>query len=90
MTAPPKAADSNASEERGSLVGLFATERDILAKRGSYILFYTSSGPALIEIGGKAVHLDTPPMAIIDIPTTGRVTLTCVDGNINLDRMELR
>jgi hypothetical protein len=33
MTAPPKAADSNASEERGSLVGLFATERDILAKR---------------------------------------------------------
>jgi hypothetical protein len=61
-----------------------------LAKRGSYILFYTSTGPAVIEIGGKAVHLDTAPMAIVDIPSTGRVTLTCVDGNINLDRMELR
>jgi len=61
-----------------------------LAKRGSYILFYTSTGPAVIEIGGKAVHLDTPPMAIVDVPATGRVTLTCVDGNINLDRMELR
>jgi hypothetical protein len=61
-----------------------------LAKRGSYILFYTSTGPASIEIGGKAVHLDAPPMAIVDVPATGRITLTCVDGNINLDRMELR
>ena len=32
MTAPPKTGDSPA-EERASLAGLFATEREILAKR---------------------------------------------------------
>ena len=64
-----------------------------LAKRGSYVLFYASTQPAVIDLGGHAFHLDRAPnytMTIVDVPVTGRVTLRCLDGSINLDRMDRR
>jgi hypothetical protein len=68
-----------------------------LAKRGSYVLFYASTRPAVIDLGGHAFQLDQAPnytMTIVDVPdvdsVTGRVTLRCLDGSINLDRMDRR
>jgi len=64
-----------------------------LAKRGRYVLFYASTQPAVIDLGGHAFQLDKAPnyaMTIVDVPVTGRVTLRCLDGSINFDRMDRR
>jgi hypothetical protein len=64
-----------------------------LAKRGNYLLSYASTEPAMIDIGGHAFHLDKAPayaMSLVDVPSTGRVTLRVIDGSINLDRMDRR
>lgn len=66
---------------------------EFLAKRGSYILFYASTEPAVIDIGGRAFHLDKAPtyaITLVGVPATGRVTLRCLEGSINLDRMDRR
>ncbi len=64
-----------------------------LAHRGRHVLFYASPQRAVIELGGHAFALDAAPayaMALVDVPAEGRVTLKCIDGSINLDRMERR
>jgi len=64
-----------------------------LAKRGPYVLFYASTEPATIDLGGRVFHLDKAPnytMTLVDLPAGGQVTLRCVDGSINLDRMDRR
>ena len=64
-----------------------------LAKRGNYVLFYASTEPCVIDIGGHAFHLDQAPtyaVSVVDVPATGRVTLHVLDGSINLDRIDRR
>jgi len=64
-----------------------------LAKRGTYVLFYASAEPATIDIGGRSFPLEKAPtynVTLVDVPATGRVTLRCLDGSINLDRMDRR
>jgi len=78
---------------RGGWLMKHGDSLSFLAKRGSYVLFYASTQPAVIDLGGHAFHLDKAPnyaMTVVDLPVTGRVTLRCLDGSINLDRMDRR
>ncbi|HSP17450.1 MAG TPA: hypothetical protein VLV78_22085 [Thermoanaerobaculia bacterium] len=59
-----------------------------LARGGTARLEYSSAGPALIELAGRAYHLDSMGAVTVDIPRTGRVLLRCVSGTVNLDRLE--
>jgi hypothetical protein len=78
---------------RGGWLMKHGDSLSFLAKRGSYVLFYASTQPAVIDLGGHAFHLDKAPnyaMTVVDLPVTGRVTLRCLHGSINLDRMDRR
>jgi len=78
---------------RGGWLMKHGDSMSFLAKRGSYVLFYASTQPAVIDLGGHAFHLDTAPtyaMTIVDVPVTGPTTLRCLDGSVNLDRMDRR
>jgi len=81
---------------RGGWLMKHGDSLSFLAKRGSYVLFYASTQPAVIDLGGHAFHLDKAPnyaMTVVDLPDVdsgGRVTLRCLDGSINLDRMDRR
>jgi len=78
---------------RGGWLMKHGDSLSFLAKRGRYVLFYASTQPAVIDLGGHAFHLDKAPnytMTVVDLPITGRVTLRCLDGSINLDRMDRR
>ena len=63
-----------------------------LAKAGVSTIRYQSQAGATIEIGGHAFVLTTTGtgygLAHINIPTSGRVILRCLDGNANLDWMQ--
>ena len=64
-----------------------------LAQRGTYILHAITGLGATFEIGGNAYHIEPHPeyqRIRITIPKEGRVTLRCMSGAINLDRMERR
>jgi len=64
-----------------------------LAHRGKHLLFYASPEQVVIDVGGHAYALGAAPAygtTFIEVPAEGRATLTCVDGSINLDRMERR
>lgn len=62
-----------------------------LAREGPYVLWYSAGTRLMIDIDHHAfvlpptgaVHQDQP----VFVPRTGRVTLRCVSGTINLDRM---
>jgi hypothetical protein len=62
-----------------------------LAREGRHVLWYSAGTRVMIEIDEHAfplpptgaVHQDQP----VTVPRTGRVTLRCVSGTINLDRM---
>ncbi len=63
-----------------------------LAHRGRHQLFYSSAAPATIELGGRVYTLGAAPAyaeTFIEVPLEGRTTLNCIEGTINLDRMEL-
>lgn len=62
-----------------------------LAGAGTARLEYATGIPATIEIGGAAYQLETTPgrygAVRVIIPRSGRVTLRCVAGSVNLDRL---
>jgi hypothetical protein len=63
------------------------------AQRGRYVLFYASTDPVLLEVAGRAVELPRAPnytMTLVDVPQSGRTSIRCLEGAINLDRMDRR
>jgi hypothetical protein len=64
-----------------------------LAERGRYVLFYATTGRALVQVDGRAYELPAAPqyaMTLIDVPRSGRVRVRCLEGSVNLDRMDRR
>ncbi|MEA2465219.1 MAG: hypothetical protein QOJ98_2966 [Acidobacteriota bacterium] len=63
------------------------------AQRGTHTLHAITGLGAAFEIGGHAYHIDPHPeyqRVRITIPEDGWVTLRCISGAINVDRMERR
>ena len=62
------------------------------ATEGAYTLHYVTGPGGTLELEGRAYVLPPSPdgytTARIVVPRTGRVTLRCVAGAVNLDRME--
>jgi hypothetical protein len=61
-----------------------------LAEAGRWQLEYIAGIPAVIEIGGTRYDLPADGVyrsAFVTVPVTGHVTLRCVRGAVNLDRM---
>jgi len=58
-----------------------------LARGGPARLEYSASQPVLIELAGRAYPLSPGGTATVDVPHSGRVTLRCLSGAVNLDRM---
>jgi hypothetical protein len=61
-----------------------------LARDGKWTLDYISGPGAMIELAGRAYQLpatDRYASVQVIVPRTGRVTLRCIDGSINVDRM---
>jgi hypothetical protein len=62
-----------------------------LARAGSYTLHAISGPGALIELAGQ-VYPIAPNVRYVTtrvvVPRTGRVTLRCLEGSVNVDRME--
>jgi len=68
-------------------------ELSFLAREGTYTLDFITGLGATFELGGRAytVGSDERYQTIrVTIPKSGRVTLRCLSGAINLDRMERR
>jgi hypothetical protein len=62
-----------------------------LARGGPSTLHYITGPGATIELAGRAYHLPSAPAyttARVVIPHAGRVTLRCLEGAVNLDRMD--
>ena len=75
---------------RGGWVLEAPDEISFLANEGSWTLDYISGPGATIELGGRTYHApatDRYASIKIAVPKSGRVTLRCVDGSINVDRM---
>ena len=61
-----------------------------LARDGKWTLDYISGPGAMIELAGRAYQIpatDRYASVQVIVPRTGRVTLRCIDGSINVDRM---
>ena len=62
-----------------------------LARKGQYKLWYSAATRLMVELDHHAYSL--PPTAAahkgeaVEVTQTGRVTLRCVSGTINVDRM---
>jgi hypothetical protein len=68
-------------------------ELSFLAREGTHTLHFITGLGATFELAGRAytVQPDERYQTIqVTIPRTGRVTLRCLTGGINLDRMERR
>jgi hypothetical protein len=62
-----------------------------LAREGDWTLHGITGLGATVEIGGRAYRIEPDPRyqtIRVSIPRSGRVTLRCVSGAINVDRME--
>lgn len=65
-------------------------ELSFLARKGDHTLHYITGLGAMIEVAGRAYQLprgDAYATARVHIPTSGRVSIRCVSGAVNLDRM---
>lgn len=76
---------------RGGWVLEAGDELSFLARDGQHTLHYITGPGALIEVAGRAYQL--PPTDVhatvrIDVPASGRVSLRCIAGAVNLDRMD--
>lgn len=75
---------------RGGLLLEAGDAISFLAREGVWTLEYISGLGALIEIGGRAYELpvgDRYQTVRVAISETGRVTIRCVRGAVNIDRM---
>lgn len=78
---------------RGGWVLQAGQSLSFLARGGAHTLHAITGLGATIELGGHAYHLDPDPeyqRIRVTIPSDGRVTLRCISGAINLDRMDLQ
>jgi hypothetical protein len=78
---------------RGGWVLQSGQSVSFLAKQGTHTLHAITGLGATIELEGHAYHVEPHPeyqRIRVTIPREGRVTLRCISGAINLDRMELR
>jgi hypothetical protein len=75
---------------RGGWVLEAPEEISFLAYEGPWTLDYISGPGATIELAGRAYHVpatDRYASIRVEVPKSGRITLRCVDGSINVDRM---
>ncbi|HEX8619059.1 MAG TPA: hypothetical protein VF911_15855 [Thermoanaerobaculia bacterium] len=78
---------------RGGWIVQSGHSLSFLARRGTHTLHAITGLGATFEIGGHAYHVEPHPeyqRIRITIPEDGRVTLRCVSGALNVDRMELQ
>ncbi|HYR27388.1 MAG TPA: hypothetical protein VEU30_02925, partial [Thermoanaerobaculia bacterium] len=67
-------------------------ELSFLARDGQHTLHYITGLGAMIEVAGRAYQLpagDDYATVRVQIPTSGRVSVRCLSGAVNLDRMDL-
>lgn len=79
------------TEYRGGWVLEAGNAATFLARKGTYALQFITGLGATIEIGGQAVHVEPNvryQTVLVRVPESGRVTLRCLSGAINADRME--
>lgn len=77
---------------RGGFVVEGGDSMSFLARDGNHTLHYITGPGAMIEIAGRAYQLpptDVYATARVQIPASGRVSLRCLSGAVNLDRMDL-
>ena len=88
----PKAGTPNRSAYRGGWVLQEGQSLTFLARAGTHHLHAITGLGATIELGGHAYRIE-PSLAHrvlrVTIPEDGPVTLRCLSGAVNLDRMEL-
>jgi hypothetical protein len=63
-----------------------------LVQGGRSQLYYRSTVPSVVEIGGRALSLNSTDghdtSVTVELPRSGRVVLRCLSGEVNLDRIE--
>jgi hypothetical protein len=77
---------------RGGWVLHAGESSTFLARAGEWDLHYVTGLGATIEVAGVSYHLPAGQdyqVARVTIPEEGRVTLRCLDGAVNIDRMQL-
>ncbi len=75
---------------RGGWVAEAGDELSFLARDGQHTLHYITGPGALVEVAGRAYQLpptDVYATARVQIPVSGRVSLRCISGAVNLDRL---
>jgi hypothetical protein len=88
----PRTGTMNRAAYRGGWVLETGQSATFLARAGSWDLHVITGRDATIEIGGHAYGIApsvTHRTIRVTIPEDGPVTLRCVSGAVNLDRMEL-
>jgi len=87
----PRAGTANRSAYRGGWVLEEGQSLTFLARSGTHHLYAITGLGATIELGGHAYRIE-PSRAhrtiLVTIPENGPVTLRCLSGAVNLDRME--
>lgn len=76
---------------RGGWLMLPDTSLSFLAEKGTWTLHYVTGLGAEIELDGRRYHLPVGSdytTVKVTIAKAGRVTLRCLTGQVNLDRME--
>lgn len=79
------------TEYRGGWVLQAGDSATFLAQRGTHTLHFITGLGATIEIAGSTLHVGASEhyqKVSVTIPRDGEVTLRCISGAINLDRME--
>lgn len=76
---------------RGGWVMEAGDSMSFLAREGPWTLHYISGPGAMLEIAGRAYQLpptDRYAAARVVIPRGGRVSMRCLTGSVNIDRMD--
>ncbi|HEX2121367.1 MAG TPA: hypothetical protein VHL59_06975, partial [Thermoanaerobaculia bacterium] len=76
---------------RGGWVLEAGDSLSFLAREGTWTLHYISGPGAMIELAGRAYQLpptDRYATARVVVPGSGRVSLRCLTGSVNVDRMD--
>jgi hypothetical protein len=83
----------NRSVHRGGWLLHDGESLTFLARAGTHHLYAITGRGATIELGGHAYRVEpslTHRTIRVTIPNDGRVTLRCLSGAVNLDRMDLQ
>jgi hypothetical protein len=76
---------------RGGRILHAGSSLSFLAREGTWTLHAITGPGATIEIAGQTIHIPPGPRYQtfrVTIPRSGRVTLRCVSGAVNVDKME--